>query len=229
MAKLNELVYDVREAVKQYTDDSELDDRYIKYLYNTKRSKYLRQDLNNYLKTIDNSIQQTFCVDLEEVSVNECSVDADCETLLRTKVALPKPLELHSKTAITKVKPATKISVPFNFVTKERIVMLEGSNFPNSIYAFLDVDNRIYLYSKSIDYKLLNCLNITGVFENPLDLANYKDCCDCDDVVNNSCYDENTSEYPLQPHYIDVIRMEIIQELIGLKQVLEDKDNNTND
>lgn len=228
MAKLTELVYDVREAVKQFTDDTELDDRYIIYLYNTKRSKYLRQDLNNYLKTIDNSIQQTFCLDLEEVSVNECSVDADCETILRTKLALPKPLELHSKTAITKVKPATKISLPFNFVTKERVVMLEGSSFPNSIYAFLDVDNRIYLYSKSIDYKLLTCLNITGVFENPLDLANYKNCCDCDDE-SSVCYDEYTSEYPLPPHYIDVIRKEIINDLLNLKQVQEDKTNDAND
>ena len=52
MAKFNEIIYDVREAVKQYSDDSELDDRYIKYLYNNKRSKYLRQDLNNYSKVM---------------------------------------------------------------------------------------------------------------------------------------------------------------------------------
>lgn len=107
--------------------------------------------------------------------------------------------------------------------------MIEGAPFPNSIYAFLDVDNRIYLYSKSIDYKLLTCLNITGVFENPLDLANYKDCCDCDDVVSTVCYNEDTSEYPLQPHYIDVIRKEIIEELARLQVIPEDKDNNTND
>ena len=227
MAKFNEIIYDVREAVKQYSDDSELDDRYIKYLYNNKRSKYLRQDLNNYLKTIDNSIQQTFCLELEEVSVTECSLNIDCETLLRTKQVLPKPLELHTKTALTKIKPPNRIGVPFNFITKEQIIMLDGAPFPNSIYAFLDVDNRIYLYSKSISYKLLDCLSVTGVFENPSELSNYSTCCGCDD--SNICFDEAESEYPLQPHYIDIIREELVQMLVRKLQIPEDKNNNSND
>ena len=56
MSKVNEIIYDVREAVRQTVDDSDISDRYILYLYNIKRSKYLRQDLNNLLKTIDISI-----------------------------------------------------------------------------------------------------------------------------------------------------------------------------
>ena len=85
MSKVNEIIYDVREAVRQTTDDTDISDRYILYLYNIKRSKYLRQDLNNLQKTIDISILQTLCLELEEVSINECGLDLDCQTIMRTK------------------------------------------------------------------------------------------------------------------------------------------------
>ena len=67
MATTAEIIYDVREAIRQTTDDTDISDRYILYLYNIKRSKYLRQDLNNLQKTIDISILQTLCMELEEV------------------------------------------------------------------------------------------------------------------------------------------------------------------
>lgn len=223
MAKISELLYDVREALKEYSDDSELDNRYILYLYNIKRAKYLRQDLNNYQKTVDNSIQQTFCIKLEEVSADECSVDLNCEKILRSTVKLPKPIELHSKVAINKVKPTTRTSIPFNFVTKERIPYMTNSPYSKAIYSFIDPDGYLYVTSKS-NISLLECLTITGVFENPLELKNYKNCCDCTDT-ESICFNEDTTEYPLQPHYIDLIKKEIVNELIVTKQIMEDKEN----
>lgn len=228
MAKLNQIVYDIREALKQYSDDSEISDRYIIYLYNNKRSKYLRRDLNDYSKSIDNSIQQTFCIGVEEVSVTECGVDLDCETILRTIKPLPKPLELHTKTAITKVKPISRVSLPFNFISKEKAYYLDGSRFPNSIYAFLDTDGYIYLYSKSMDYKLLECISITGIFEDPLSLEGFSTCSNSG-VDDTPCFNKDESEYPLQPHYIDLIRKEIITDLMGEHQNKEDKINNSTD
>ena len=226
MALLKEIVYDIREALKEYSDDSELDNRYIKYLYNIKRAKYLRQDLNNYSKTVDLSITQTFCLSMSLSSGDECG--DDCPKLLRSDKPIPKPLELHSKVAITSVKPTKRIGIPFNFIPKEQITYLEGALFSNGLYAFLDNDNYIYVYSLTDSYKLLDCLTVTGVFENPTELANYANCCDCSDNVI-SCYDEDNSEYPLQPHYIDLIKSEIVNDLIKLKQIPEDYENDAND
>jgi len=228
MAKLNEIVYDVREAIKEFTDDSEIDDRYIAYLYNIKRAKYLRQDLNNYQKTTDNSIKQTFCIGVEEVNAAECGVEYNCETLLRTKMTIPTPIELSSKAAITSVKPSTKLAKPFNFISREKAHWIEGSSFSGSVYAFLDTDGYVYLYSTSDGYKLLECITITGIFENPLELKEFPDCCDCT-AAESPCYDEDESEYPLQPHYIDLIRREIIAEFVQEKQIPEDKENDATD
>jgi hypothetical protein len=227
MPKVNELIYDIREAVRSYTSDSEIDDRYILYLYDIKRAKYLKQDLNNYQKSIDNSIKQTLCVGLEEVSINECDVEYTCGTLLRSKQKLPIPIEMHTKVAITSVKPINKVAIPFAFITREKAAYIQNAPYSKSVYSFLGTDNYLYVYSKSDDFKLLDCVTITGVFEKPLTLSEYKNCCNCDSP--QVCFDINTQDYPLQPHYIDLIRDEIVKDLIRTIQIPEDKTNDSTD
>jgi len=228
MSKVNELTYDVREAIKEFIDDTELDDRYIIYLYNIKRAKYLRQDLNNYLRTNDNSILQTLCLEVEKVSEDECGFITDCKYIMRTKQPIPTPLELHTKVAITKVKPTNKTSIPFNFITKDKVPYISGSMFSSSIYAFLDNDNYIYLVSNNNSYFLLECISVTGVFEDPLELSNYSNCCGCTST-DSTCFDIDATEYPLQPHYVDLIRKEIVNDLIFTKNIPEDRENNSTD
>lgn len=227
MATIRKIVYDIREGVKQYQDDTELDDRWIIYLYNNKRAKYLRQDLNNLQKVIDNSVLQKFCLELEEVNVDECGLSYECETIVRSKQPIPKPLDLNLGSAITSVKPNNKIALSFNFVNKERAILSKHSPFKNNIYAFIDTDLYIYLVSESDAVKLMDCITVTGVFEDPLALANYKNCCGCNDALN--CFDEDTTEYPLQAHHIDYIREELIQSIVRTIQIPEDKINNADD
>lgn len=224
---ISKIIYDIRTAIKDTVDDSKFSDRYITYLYNLKRSKYLRNDANNLQKLIDTSILQKFCMDMEEVSINECGLDYDCGTIMRSTKVIPTPLELHLKSAITEVKPTLKITQPFNFVNKERAIWSQYSPFSESIYAFLDTDKKIYLISKSETVKLIDCITVTGIFEDPLELKNYKNCCGCDDAI--TCFDEDTTEYPLQAHHIDNIRNEIIQTLVGTLKLPEDKINDAND
>jgi len=227
MSKIAELIHDVREGIRQYQDDSEIADRHILYLYSLKRAKYLLQDLNNLQKTIDLSILQTLCLELEEVSINECGLDYDCETIMRTKQPLPKLLELHLKPSIISVKPTNKNSKPFTFIPKERVPFLNGSPFRDTIYAFLDTDNRIYLISQSEHVKLLECITVTLIAEDPLELQNYNNCCKCTTPV--PCFDYLTTDYPLQPHHIDNIRTEIIANYLQTLKFPEDKNNNADD
>lgn len=223
--KVNKIIYDVREYLKQYSNDSDLDDRYILHLYNIKRAKYLRQELNNYQRTTDTTIQQTLCLELEEVNVLQCGIDLDCETIVRTKLPIPKPLELHLKSALTAVRPVKRISPSFNFTTKERAIYSHFSPIGNGIYAFLDTDLHIYLVSKLDTIKLIDCITITGIFEDPLELTNYFNCCGCETPIK--CFDIDESDYPLQPHYIDLIKNEIVRELTGKINIPEDTENNS--
>jgi len=224
--KLNKIIYDVRESLKLYTDDGEISNRYITYLLGVKRSKYLRQDLNNFQHTTDLSVTQTLCLGLEVVSANQCDLTLECDTILRTKRPIPQPIELHVKTAITNVRPTNRIAIPFNFTTKEKAIYSKHSPYNNAIFAFLDNDRHIYLLSGMNTLNLLECITITGVFEDPLDLINYTNCCDCNEAP--SCFDEDTAEYPLQPHYVDLIKDEIVAQLAVKMNIKEDKENDSN-
>ena len=226
MSKINQIIYDVREGVSQTTDDSEISDRYILYLFNILRSKYLRNDLNNLQKSIDLSILQKLCLELEEVSINECNLDFDCETIIRTKKPLPKLLELNLKSALISVKPTNRLSIGFNFITKERAVNFKNSPNKNSIHAFLDSDNRIYLVSENDALKLIECITVVGIFEDPLELRNFNNCCGCNEP--SPCFTDE-DEYPIQAHHIDNIREELIPKLIRKLQINPDKDNNSDE
>lgn len=225
--QLNKIIYDIRESLKAYSDDDELDNRLIIHLVNIKRAKYLRQELNNYQRTTDVSVTQTLCLELEEVSSNACSVDLDCETILRTKLPIPQPLELHIRSAITNVKSSKKLDTPFNFITKEKAAFSKYSPFNKGIFAFLDNDKHIYLVSELNTLKLIDCITVTGVFEDPLDLINYNNCCGCETPL--PCFDEESTNYPLQPHYIDLIKQEIVSELGKTNLLNEDSQNNSSD
>lgn len=223
---IEKLVYDVREILNQYSDDSEISDRYIIYLYGIKRAKYLRQELNNMNRVIDNSIQQTLCLKMEEVSSATCGVDLECDTILKSIQPLPKPLELHIKPAIISVRPTNKLGGSFNFITKARLEYIDGAAYPNSLYSFLDSDGHIYIYSKEEHFKNIECITINAVFEDPLELKSYKNCCDCDGA-GSICYDEMKTDYPLQPHFIDLIKNEIIKDLSIKLQIPTDKTNDS--
>jgi len=54
MALIEEIIYDVREGIKEYSDDSEFSNEYILYLYNIKRAKYLKQRLDRLGRKFDN-------------------------------------------------------------------------------------------------------------------------------------------------------------------------------
>ena len=224
---LEKIIYDVREQLKLYTDDSEISNRYIAHLINIKRAKYLRQELNNYQRTTDISVKQTLCLGLERVPTNQCNIDYECEFIIRTVRTIPQPLELHIKSGITSVRPTNRIATPFNFVTKEKAIYSKHSPFGKGIFSFLDADKHIYLLSTDDALNMLECLTITGVFEDPLELESYTNCCSCEEA--EPCFDELKTNYPLQPHYVDLIKAEIIKELAFRANVQEDKENDTND
>lgn len=223
---LDKLIYDVREALRQYSDDSEIDNRYIVYLYNIKRSKFLKQDINNNLtKPIDHSILQSFCEEVENVDKESCQIYTNCSSIMRTKNPIPSPLDLHSKSAIIRIGSLNVNTKPFNIISRSKASYLADSTFNKAIYTFLHTDGHLYFTSYSKTIALLEKVEITGVFENPLDLEKYKACETCD----NTSYEYMTSDYPIQNHYIDIIKNEIVKDLVQLLQIPEDKINNGTD
>lgn len=224
MSTIKELIYDVREVLNQYADDSNLSDRYILHLWNLKRSKYLRNDLNNLQKTTDISTTQTLCLEVEEVSAEQCGINYSCDTILRTVKPIPKPLELNLNPAIISVKSILRLDKPFNFVTKAKALYSNNAPFKNGVYVFLDDDLRLYFVSGMSELKaFLECITVTAIFENPDELKNYFNCCNCETPAQ--CFDDDIDQYPIPAHHIDSIRNEIVELLLNKFKFPEDKVN----
>ena len=186
--KLNKIIYDIRESLNQSTDDSYLSDEYISYLIGVYRAEILKNELNNFQRTTNPVNTQSFSLEVEEVSKYDCNIDVDCETILRTKQPIPSPIKMHTGSSLTMVRPTDITSKPFVPFDQSRIQYIMNSKFSRSIYYFLGSDLHLYFIGKDDAYKLMKCVNISGVFADPLDLENYKKCCDCTGV-ENICFD----------------------------------------
>lgn len=229
MNTIPKIIYSIREGIKEYKDDSEFDDRYLLFKANTFRSVLLRQELNNLQKQVSSTITQSLCLELEEVSAYECGLDFGCETIMRTIKPVPTLIDLAFKPAIYNVKPTKILGKSFSFITREQAVHYEHSPFKNSIFAFLHTDNHVYVVSRNDGHKLIDCLNIVGVFFNPLDLENYTNCCGCD-IKTKPCFNEETTAYPIGTHHVGVLIAEVVKDIISKElRISEDRINDATD
>lgn len=227
MSSKLELIYDIKDYMKAYSDDTELSNEHIMYLYRKKRAKYLRQLLNDYTRKFDNVILQSFCIGVEEVSKALCSIDVGC-TILRTKQPIPTLLDLRSRDSLVGIGPSLIASERFKIIKEEQAPYILDKKYANGIYSFLGSDGYVYFISNDDAHLLLECIYITGLFEDPEELESFTDCCsgDCQDA--EPCFTED-SEYPLQGFLVDDISNEIKKELVARLQIPEDKNNNSDD
>ncbi len=228
MATKLQIIYDVKELLKKYNDDSEYDDRHILYLYNIKRAKFLRQLLDDKTRGFDNILLQSLCLSFEEVDKALCGLEVGC-TIMKSTKPLPKLLEVRNRNTLVSIQPSIMLSKPFKVINFTEASYILDRPYSNGIYATVDVDGYIYLISNLEEHKLINCLYINAIFEDPSELESYSNCCDCENLQNESCFDNDT-DYPAPSFLIDDIRNEIIKLLITSKEkIKEDKNNNSDD
>lgn len=221
MATLNELVYDILEDVKSnaISDDLDIDERLVIYKLNIQRALMLRNEYNKPGRTLDSFIVQSLgCVELEAVDSSECpDFPSDC-TILRTTCAIPKTIELHHKTAITKVGPVDKLGYFFSYVPYQQAVFSGNGKFANNVvYAFL-YEDRMYFKTTGTISKFLTRVNIMGVFEDPSKVESF--CTESGD----SCFSKD-AQFPVNDWMIPFIKEQVVRELVMSIQMPEDNVN----
>lgn len=225
--KTSQIIYDVKELLNQYSDDSDYSDKHILYLYNLKRSKYLRQLLDDKSRTFDKIMIQSLCLEFEEVDKSICELTVGC-TVLRSKKPLPTLLPVRNRDTLLSIQPSIALSKPFKVIDINQANYILDRPYSNAIYATVNNEGYIYIFSNTPEHKLISCLYINGIFNDPSDLENYSNCCECEDKIE-SCFTEE-SDYPAPAFIIDAARDDIIKLFLGSKeQVKEDKNNNSDD
>ena len=220
MATYNEIIYSIREGIRQHTSDSDIDDRQIIFEFNLQRALWYRNEYNKKNTSIDDQVKQTICLELEKASASECDCfENDC-TILRTNKKIPKLLDLRDKISISKVTFNDITGMPLSFVSYNKFPFTgNGPYNKNTVFATLHPNGYIYLKSANPSFKLIKNIAVTAILEDPLDARNFS----CN---GEECFSSD-QEYPVKSHIIAYIKNTVIEGFIRQLAMPKDLINNS--
>ena len=219
---LNQLSYDLLLTLSGGTlsDDFDIDKRQVYYWIANTRARLLSNELNRNRSIHPVYIQDLGCVGLETVDRAECcDIDICCD-ILRTDQDVPAPVELYNKETITRVASLDKIEKPYTLIPYARAPYVGSGRFNSQrIFAFYR-NNRVYLVFNSENYKakLLQKINIQGVFEDPSLAAAFTNC------DGSPCWTPD-SQYPISKKMVNYLKNEILKSELNILKIPSDTTN----
>lgn len=218
MASLREIIYDIKEMFNVYSSSSVLSDEHLAFQINNKRSANLRNYMSNLKKEIPMQAKQLICMQLTE--------DLDCDddfVFLRSIKKIPSTLEATGRSNITEAYLRSRVAKWINVIDYARLPYLKGGRFNSKqIYITIDPQDHVIVYSRSGNHELIDDIKLNIVAENPEEA--YEMACDKDQTCD--FYD---SPYPMEGGMVDVIKKEILNELLIKYRVPVDINNNAQD
>ena len=220
---LRELVFICLDELKlSASDDSFFNENHVRFLLNKWRAKLLKQEYDtNKSKRVSESAYQTICLDLEDN--NPLGLDINCGEFYRRSIKeIPALIQAVGDPIIS----------AGDFFSNDRIVYVTrqkmrftGYNrwLKNIIYAALGTDSKVYLSSRNSQFKYLEKIQFTGVFEDAekaMELSCEK---------NNSSCDIMDQTYPFEDYLVPVLVYSVVKELLGVKYQPVDSINDNQD
>lgn len=211
---LNQIAYEIFEAVRGHiSDDDDISIEQIKDMIHDTRARLLEQKFERNARVIDNAfIQSLGALEIEPVDSSAHSSIRSGRYMYRTKLEIPQTvIRKNYEGTFTRVGPADKLAVEYNFVSYNRALHSGSGRFnKDMIFCFLR-DNRMYLISNSgLFHKGVQFIDVAGVFENPSQVAKFLD------VGNNSLYSDD-ARYPVSRTMKDDIVNLILKEKFGIQ------------
>lgn len=175
---LNDIAYSIFESIRgKISDDDNISIDQIKSLIHSTRAMLLKQKFDKNLRVIDDVFTQSLgALETEQV---DSSIHPDIPSekyLLRTLLEIPETLDRRNyEGTFTRIGPAERKSHKFNLVSYDRAIYSGNGRFNrNEVYAFI-LDSKIYLISNSIYHRPIQYIDAIGVFQNPTQVALFKD------------------------------------------------------
>lgn len=201
MATKLEMIYSVKEMLKDHTDDSLLSEDFLLFQIKAYRAMFLRQLYSDRAKELDSDATQTFCVDTELTDPGICGITTGCH-ILRSVQKIPSLLSIKGRSTLTRVGPPI-IGIPaYEVVTPAQISECMADQY-SSTAAFL-MDDYLYLVGKDPATKLIKCISVTGIFSNPDALAELGNCDSCGKQDKAPCYTDDAN-FPVPEHMVPMI------------------------
>lgn len=204
---LNTITTDLLNIIRgaQITQSEPISKRQLEAWVHQYRAKILKQDLDKNKIPNPDYIQTLQALELEEVDEAEGStVSTDYKTF-RTKLVLPKTLDLNFKSGFMYIGTITGQEI--QFVPEGRTRWQEYKRYtPNSRLCYLK-DGYLYVTNdKEIRY-----ITVRGVFEIPTEVSHLENPNEAvTDVTENS-------EYPIPIDKVPVLKQMILQGELGVE------------
>lgn len=204
---LNQIVYSTLETIKgtgRYSDDNQISLPHLEFLAITNRAFLIRQDQNKGRSLSDNITQTLSCLEVELIDVSQCpcKVPTNC-TIMRTKIKIPKPLELHQKDLISKVSGVDITARSFTIIPYARASVAGISSFTaNNTKVFLH-NRYLYLINPPVGLKYIS---VDLVAEDPREAAMIANC------DGTPCYSSD-SPFPISNYMIPLLKDMILKDL----------------
>lgn len=220
MSTYGQIVYMVLDQLKLLSDDASYTEEHVLSLVSNYRGFLLKQRYSDIKKQIPESNYQTICLDLIEVPAIS---GEPCEggSYLRSKEKIPTLMQIGNPI----IYPSDYYQGNITYVSRERMRYVGHNRFlQNIIYASLGPDGYLYFKSNNPQYLYMEQAKMTGIFENPEEVANLS----CEDNEEESC-DILDKDFPLEEALVPVLIELCVKELSGAVYRPEDNRNNASD
>ena len=214
-------IYDIREALRQFSDDSDITDDYISFLIDDTRALLLRQKYNAPGSIIPFSIRQRLHVDLE---LSDDNVFISIDKILRSVDPIPRLVESFNFMNHFWVDSGSYVNIKFVYVTPERFPFVGYNKWlQDVVYVTIGQDYRLYFQSANLKHRLLDKVRVYSIFENP------KTAWEASADYNPNQTFENDVIYPIDLDMWVTMKEIILKQMIATLQIPQDKNNNADE
>jgi len=196
--------------------DSEIADRHIMFLIRTKRAKYLRQREIREIGEYRDQFYQSVNMQLEMVDASMFPTSMTLgKNILRTIKPLPN---IVGREALGHMTVRTLEFTGKEIEVMNKFRMIEAKYAPRGfVFCYREDDGRLYFYSPDPGYLVMENVVVQCILENP------------EDIVELNDLTVPLDDYPITGEVWEIIREEVLKDLLGSKSIPEDVTNNKAD
>ncbi len=221
---LNNLIFGIINVVRGRSSSTEIiTEEMVAYFIKSVRSQLIKQESNKQYSVDSFIIQEIPCVAVSQVDKGECCEVTGC-SIYRTSLAIPSPIELHHKQLITRIGSIDKTQIPFDLIDYAMVPYISFSRWTKNRPKVFTMNNNGYFYfilPEGGDLEGLQKISIQGVFEDPMELANYSSC------DGTFCFADD-KPYPIKSWMVPVLTEMVVKMFIKPQsQALQDPNNNS--
>lgn len=176
-------------------DDEDIDVRFLYDLIHLKRANYLKNHLNQGM-SIDDSNAQEIVLDMESVDTTEDYGELGIGVSFKRSVnTLPEVLMYKGGYAIRDIHTVDFSSTNIPIKSFDHLKVLGNGRFTHRFIGAALRNNKIWLKSGNLDYKVIDKVVVNAIFTDPTKVSGY---------------DIKTSDYPISDGFIDYIKNDIL-------------------